>query len=150
GLAAASDCGAALTRVQSRQLRAARGALQRAGQFQQALWSIYAGVPITTELADTATVVCRCEEVRLSAIAAALDAGATGLGSVKRATRLGMGRCQGRYCGPLAAEIISRKLGREPVADDMFAPRTPLRPLSISAIAGLDLQEPCTRGGDST
>ena len=42
---------------------------------------------------------------------AAMADGAETPGAVKRATRLGMGRCQGRYCGPLLAEHLHERLG---------------------------------------
>jgi len=50
-----------------------------------------------------------------------------------------MGRCQGRYCAPVAADLLAGRGGRPPQPDDFFAPRTPLRPVSIGAIAALDL-----------
>lgn len=139
GYAAARDCGAPSATEGTLELDKARTALRRAGRFQDALWSIYRARPITTELAEPDTLVCRCEEVSQGALRAALDDGAASLGSIKRQTRLGMGRCQGRYCAPLAAEILSCALGRPPDAEQMFAPRTPLRPVSVGAIAALDL-----------
>ncbi len=139
GYAAARACGAAPGPEQTRELDRARTELRRASRFQTALWSIYRGQPITTELAGPDTLVCRCEEVSQGALRAALDSGATSLGAIKRQTRLGMGRCQGRYCAPLAAELLAGALGGQPDAEQMFAPRTPLRPVSVAAIAALDL-----------
>ncbi|MCX7322958.1 MAG: FAD-dependent oxidoreductase [Hyphomicrobiales bacterium] len=139
GYAAARECGAVPGPEQARELDRAHMALRRASRFQTALWSIYRGRPITTELAGSDTLVCRCEEVSQAALRAALDDGATSLGAIKRQTRLGMGRCQGRYCAPLAAELLAGALGRQPDAEQMFAPRTPLRPVSVAAIAALDL-----------
>jgi D-hydroxyproline dehydrogenase subunit alpha len=139
GYAAARDCGAVPAPEQARALARAHTALRRASRFQSALWSIYRGRPITTELAEPDTLVCRCEEVSQGALLAALDDGATTLGAIKRQTRLGMGRCQGRYCAPLAAELLAGALGQQPDAEQMFAPRTPLRPVSVAAIAALDL-----------
>jgi len=37
--------------------------------------------------------------------------GATTIDGVKRRTRAGMGRCQGGFCSPRVAEIISEELG---------------------------------------
>ena len=39
-------------------------------------------------------------------------------GSVKRMTRSGMGKCQGRYCGPIVAAISAtahRRTDRRPI-----------------------------------
>ena len=51
--------------------------------------------------------------------------------ALKRATRAGMGRCQGRYCAPLIARICSG----EPGEFDFFAPRPPAKPVPIRALA---------------
>ena len=37
--------------------------------------------------------------------------GARSTDGVKRRTRAGMGRCQGGFCGPRVAEILSEELG---------------------------------------
>ena len=113
--------------------------LARSGRFQHALWRLYDAPALSAQLSDAETLICRCENVTRCDIDAALDAGARGLGAVKRATRLGMGRCQGRYCAPLAAGLAAARQGRTPAPLDFFAPRTPLRPVSIAALANLDL-----------
>jgi hypothetical protein len=60
------------------------------------------------------------------------------IGSIKRATRLAMGRCQGRYCGPLAVKMLARQDGRWPSETDFPAPRPPIKPVPIEVLAGLD------------
>jgi bacterioferritin-associated ferredoxin len=76
-------------------------------------------------------LLCRCEGVTAARIDALIADGVADPGSLKRATRAGMGRCQGRGCTPL----IAARLGA--AAGDGFAPRPPLRPLPIAAIAAL-------------
>ena len=45
-----------------------------------------------------------------------------------------MGRCQGRYCGPVAARLVSEATGK-PLEDlSFFAPRVPVKPVAIGAI----------------
>ncbi|MBQ2712253.1 MAG: NAD(P)/FAD-dependent oxidoreductase [Clostridia bacterium] len=58
-------------------------------------------------------VVCRCETVTEGEIVEAIHRNpkATTVDGVKRRTRGGMGRCQGGFCGPIVAEILSRELG---------------------------------------
>ncbi|HEX2945566.1 MAG TPA: NAD(P)/FAD-dependent oxidoreductase [Clostridia bacterium] len=58
-------------------------------------------------------VVCRCELVTEAEIVEAIrrPAGAKSVDAVKRRTRSGMGRCQGGFCTPRIAEIISRECG---------------------------------------
>jgi D-hydroxyproline dehydrogenase subunit alpha len=115
----------------------ARAELARQRRFQEGLWRLFRAPYPGVALADPTTVICRCEEVTLGEIEAALaDAGAA-LGSVKRRTRAGMGRCQGRYCGPLLAGLLAARTGRAPDELAFFAPRPPIRPVPLDAIAGM-------------
>jgi NAD(P)H-nitrite reductase large subunit len=86
-------------------------------------------------LADEATIVCRCEEVRLREVLDALGEGATHVNEVKAWTRTGMGRCQGRMCGPTLAHVIARTAGRAPETVGVFTPRPPAKPVSVAALA---------------
>ena len=58
-------------------------------------------------------MVCRCETVTEAEIRAAIrrPVGARSIDGVKRRTRAGMGRCQGGFCSPRVAEILSEELG---------------------------------------
>lgn len=109
--------------------RMARRDLTRARRFQAALWRIYAAPPRAAP-AD-ATILCRCEKVTAGAVRGAIASGATDLGAVKRLTRLGMGRCQGRYCAGEAMRLLGDY--GDPLPG--FAPQSPLRPVPAAAIA---------------
>ena len=58
-------------------------------------------------------IVCRCEGITEGEIIDAIrrNPGACDLDGVKRRTRAQMGRCQGGFCGPYIAEILSQELG---------------------------------------
>lgn len=58
-------------------------------------------------------IVCRCEKITEGEIVAAITQNpkATTVDAVKRRTRATMGRCQGGFCMPIIAGIISRELG---------------------------------------
>jgi D-hydroxyproline dehydrogenase subunit alpha len=88
-------------------------------------------------LADAATVICRCEEITRGEIDAVLADGSPTIGEVKRRTRCGMGRCQGRYCAPLLAEHLAETQGRTLDAFSLFAPRAPVKPIAIADIISL-------------
>ena len=62
---------------------------------------------------DYGVIVCRCEEVSKGEIIAAINSPvpATTLDAIKRRVRAGMGRCQGGFCCPLVAKIISDETG---------------------------------------
>ncbi len=121
GLAAAQDLGFA-----SRAHPAVQRSLDRALAFQAALWRIFAPPPFdATAMADP-TLVCRCEEVSAGAIRAS---GATTPDAVKKATRAGMGRCQGRMCGATIARLCHQQ------AEAGFAaPRLPVKPIPAAAL----------------
>ncbi len=57
-------------------------------------------------------VVCRCETVTEAEVANAIHGiiPATTMDAIKRRTRVGMGRCQGGFCGPRVAAILAREL----------------------------------------
>ena len=60
-----------------------------------------------------ANIVCRCEVITEAEIRAAVrrPVGAKTIDGVKRRTRAGMGRCQGGFCQPRVASIISEETG---------------------------------------
>lgn len=108
--------------------------LHRAQAFQAALWAVYqAPPPSLAEVADC-TIACRCEDITLGTLRQAIGAGHDTLASLKRNTRLGMGRCQGRYCAGVAAHLIERSCGHPPKVDSGFAPRAPAKPVPIAAL----------------
>ena len=122
--------------VAGRRDRAIRN-LRRHRAFQAALWRLFAAPRYQTELAKSDTLICRCEKVRLGDLNSALEQGDSTIGMLKRRTRLGMGPCQGRYCGPVAASIIERHTGRPTDEYSLFAPRVPIKPVRIGDIADL-------------
>jgi hypothetical protein len=69
--------------------------------------------------------------VTLGAIEAALAEDQPSLGEVKRRTRLGMGACQGRYCAPTLAAMLSERQGWPLDEHAFFAPRAPAKPVAI-------------------
>ncbi|WP_170134911.1 FAD-dependent oxidoreductase [Acuticoccus kandeliae] len=132
GASAAASLGHALPEALASETAAARARLPRHRAFQTALWSAFAAPRYQTELATPDTPICRCEGVSLSSIEAAMSDGAASMGEVKRATRLGMGRCQGRYCAPVLASLIAKTEGGLPHEFSLFAPRAPIKPVTIA------------------
>ena len=64
-------------------------------------------------LAKTETIICRCECVTLGTLQGTVERhDVRDPGSLKRLTRAGMGRCQGRYCAPLLAQLLGEPVGR--------------------------------------
>ncbi|MXG91340.1 FAD-dependent oxidoreductase [Nocardioides sp. YIM 123512] len=130
--AVAADLGAGpAPQPGSRSVRHARRHLR----FQEAMVRLFAAPVLTEQLATDDTVVCRCEGITYGEIAAGLGDGTVAAGSVKRMTRVGMGKCQGRYCGPVLTAMSARVTGT-PVADRSgFAPQAPVKPVPIIDVA---------------
>ncbi|MCA0241809.1 MAG: FAD-dependent oxidoreductase [Proteobacteria bacterium] len=136
-MAGGTLAGAAAARALGRppgEHRAARRELQHAQAFQQALWTLYAAPPVRLEGVADDTILCRCEEVRFGDVRAQIGAGRDTLAALKRNTRLGMGRCQGRYCALTAARLIEETTGRAPEPEQYFAPRPPAKPVPAGAL----------------
>ncbi|MDJ0950429.1 MAG: FAD-dependent oxidoreductase [Alphaproteobacteria bacterium] len=137
GLAAAVSLGLAPAAGQERAVARARARLRRHRRFQAGLWSLFRAPHLLADLATPETIICRCEELTLSEIQSGFDDGSGSIGSVKRATRAGMGRCQGRYCGPVLAALTAARQGQPLDEAGHWAPRPPVKPVRISDIVGL-------------
>ncbi|MEL7043935.1 MAG: (2Fe-2S)-binding protein, partial [Pseudomonadota bacterium] len=113
---------------------AARGRrlLARHRAFQRALWSFYDAPRTALAAAGPDTIICRCESVTLGRLQSLRKEGVGSLGALKRESRAGMGRCQGRYCGALLRESMGLS-----ELDDVsnFAPRPPFKPMTVGELA---------------
>jgi NADPH-dependent 2,4-dienoyl-CoA reductase/sulfur reductase-like enzyme len=98
--------------------------------------------PGLSELATPETLACRCEEVSIAEVGAALEQGARDLQAVKLLTRLGMGPCQGRNCGPSMAVHVAHALGCGPNETGRINPRPPVKPVTVGALARLNVRRP--------
>lgn len=87
-------------------------------------------------LADE-TLVCRCEAITVGELrAAARQCGAAEVNRAKAFSRVGMGRCQGRYCGLASAELLAATIGTDAKQLGRLRGQAPVKPFSIAAKAG--------------
>jgi len=119
---------ARLAVTQRAHTRAARG-----GQAMGRLMALRAG---HVDGIAPETIVCRCEDVTRAEIEAACRDGACDVNQLKAWTRCGMGPCQGRSCGDVAAELLARQLALPRAAVGVFSARTPLRPIRLGDLSG--------------
>ena len=129
-------------------VRPARKRLRSHRAFQAALWHVFGAPLLQSELANEETTVCRCESVRLGDVLRAINAGDQSIGSIKRRTRLGMGACQGRYCAPIAADLLAGDSNEAIGEYSFFAPRVPIKPVRICDIAAAGRPGPDRAGRD--
>jgi NAD(P)H-nitrite reductase large subunit len=130
GRAAAAACG----HGDAHDLFADRRALSRHRRFQARLWRLHDIAPRQADAMPDETIVCRCEEIDAGRLRAGLGDAPGHVGTLKRATRVGMGRCQGRYCAPVAARMVAAATGAPLQDRAFFAPRVPIKPVAIATI----------------
>lgn len=103
-------------------------ALAREARFRRALESAFPYPHALAAGMDDATLLCRCEaitagEMRRSA--------APELNRGKALTRVGMGRCQGRLCGPPAAEVLAAAMGCDIAEIGRLRGQMPVKPVVL-------------------
>lgn len=89
-----------------------RKAISRYARFARGLAKAFPWpVAQAAALPDDA-ILCRCESVTAGELRAIMnETGAHEANRAKAFSRVGMGRCQGRYCGLAAAEVIAAEAG---------------------------------------
>ncbi len=131
-LAAIRDLGRTVSEGRMARLRRV---CERMDRFRRGLAEAYPW-PATqaADLPDKA-IVCRCEAVTVGTLRAAVrDMGASEVNRGKAFSRVGMGRCQGRYCGHAAAEIVAAATGVPIEAVGRLRGQAPVKPLPIAAM----------------
>ncbi|MDO7836777.1 FAD/NAD(P)-binding oxidoreductase [Sphingobium sp. HBC34] len=77
-------------------------------------------------------VLCRCEGVSAGDLRAVMrETGAQEANRAKAFSRVGMGRCQGRYCGLAAAELIAAEAGIPVDQVGRLRGQAPVKPINI-------------------
>lgn len=75
------------------------------------------------------TLLCRCEAITAGTLRA--EAQDAEINRAKAVTRLGMGRCQGRMCGPAGAEVLAAALGCEVEEVGRLRGQWPVKPVPV-------------------
>ncbi|QGP81055.1 FAD/NAD(P)-dependent oxidoreductase [Sphingobium sp. CAP-1] len=84
-----------------------------------------------SQLPDEA-ILCRCEGVTAGDLRGVMrETGAQEANRAKAFSRVGMGRCQGRYCGLAAAELIAAEAGVPVEQVGRLRGQAPVKPLNI-------------------
>lgn len=82
------------------------------------------------------TILCRCENVTFGDVRAAIARHAPGeVNRLKALARPGMGRCQGRVCGAVLAELLAATSGRPLETVGRLRGQAPIKPLPYAAAA---------------
>jgi len=79
------------------------------------------------------TIVCRCEAITAGELRRVVrEAGATEANRAKAFSRVGMGRCQGRYCGHAGAEVIAAAACVPLASVGRLRGQAPVKPLPVA------------------
>ena len=79
------------------------------------------------------TVLCRCEGISVGDLRATLPLSGPEANRAKSLSRVGMGRCQGRYCQLAGAEVLAAESGVPVDKIGRLRGQPPVRPAPISA-----------------
>jgi NADPH-dependent 2,4-dienoyl-CoA reductase/sulfur reductase-like enzyme len=132
--AALADLGHA---VPADEIERLRRALRPMGRFRQGLEQAFAWpARLAAGLPDD-MLLCRCEAITAGELRrAATELGAPEVNRAKALSRIGMGRCQGRYCGLAAAEVLAAALGVPIEQVGRLRGQAPVKPLPIATERG--------------
>lgn len=135
GLAAAQQLGCLSGGAFEKQSAPIRARLRSLNRLTDALNRAYAFPEGIAFLAQDDTLLCRCDEVTLQKVKAAIAQGGTDLHQLKLRTRAGMGYCQGRNCSAVIAPHIARATGQPLASLRPFTIRPPLQPVPLEVLA---------------
>ncbi|WP_245399236.1 (2Fe-2S)-binding protein [Pseudomonas syringae] len=116
----------------------ARRALGRAKPFADAVATFFAPrLDALTKLADSATLICRCEDVTAGQACEFLKTHphVSSVNSVKLACRSGMGPCQGRYCQHTIAHLVSAERNIAVHQTGAYTAQAPVKPIPLASLA---------------
>ena len=111
--------------------------LQKLEKFQNNLWKLYKSNNYNLANLNNEVEICRCEGIKYSTLNNALENGFTSISELKLKTRVGMGPCQGRYCGQIVLDILKHNCGVQIKESDFFTSRIPFIPLNIEHLTEL-------------
>ncbi len=128
--AALADLGLPVPEPRVAALRIARTRMER---FREGIAEAFPWPQSLAKTIPDETIVCRCEGVTARELRdVALEKSAHELNRAKAFSRVGMGRCQGRYCGHAAAEIVSAAIGAPLETIGRLRGQAPVKPLAVS------------------
>ena len=135
GISVASALGYISRAKASQQIRPYHKRLSKINRFRKVLDDISLPRAGLYELATDDTVICRCEDVTLKQLKAALADDTIQIKDFKRMTRMGMGPCEGRMCGPSTIEMMRHRLNATAEDVGCLKPRPSIKPVALGVLA---------------
>jgi NADPH-dependent 2,4-dienoyl-CoA reductase/sulfur reductase-like enzyme len=111
-----------------------RRTLERMDRFRAGLVAAFPWPHAQAAALPDDTIVCRCECISAGELRACVrDKGSREVNRAKAFGRVGMGRCQGRYCGHAGAEIVAAAAGVPVEMVGRLRTQAPVKPLLMAA-----------------
>jgi NADPH-dependent 2,4-dienoyl-CoA reductase/sulfur reductase-like enzyme len=130
-LAALRDLGHS---VPTESIAGLRRTLAKFGRFASGLSEAFPWPAQQAARLSDDTIVCRCESVTVGELRSVVQTtGSREANRAKAFSRVGMGRCQGRYCGHAAAEIIAHSASVPLEQVGRLRAQAPVKPLPIGS-----------------
>ncbi|MFT3968410.1 MAG: FAD/NAD(P)-binding oxidoreductase [Sphingobium sp.] len=138
-LTALADLGRRIDKGEQQQLR---GAIAGYDRFAKGLAQAFPWpVEQAAALPDDA-IVCRCESITAGQLREVVnETGAREANRAKALSRVGMGRCQGRYCGLAAAEVIAAEAGVPVETVGRLRGAAPVKPVAFGTAGKPEAKE---------
>ncbi|ALF90523.1 MULTISPECIES: NAD(P)/FAD-dependent oxidoreductase [Ralstonia solanacearum species complex] len=133
-LAAMADLGHEAGRAQyAAESAALRRTLARMDRFRQGLAQAFPWPHAQAAALPDTAVVCRCEAVTVGELRRCVtELDSQEVNRAKAFSRVGMGRCQGRFCGHAAAEIVAQACGIPVEQVGRLRSQAPVKPLMMN------------------
>jgi NADPH-dependent 2,4-dienoyl-CoA reductase/sulfur reductase-like enzyme len=110
-----------------------RRALKKFSRFARGLAEAFPWPAQQAARIPNDAIVCRCESVTAGELRGVIEkTGAREANRAKAFSRVGMGRCQGRYCGHAAAEIIAHAAAIPIEEAGRLRGQAPVKPLPVA------------------
>ncbi|ALN72650.1 NAD(P)/FAD-dependent oxidoreductase [Aureimonas sp. AU20] len=131
-LAVLGDLGLPVDEAERDKLRRTMSVMER---FRDGLAEAFPWPAHLARRVEDKTILCRCEAITAGDLREAAKAkGAPELNRAKALSRVGMGRCQGRFCGSAAAEILAEATGSSLREAGRLRGQAPVKPLSVATL----------------
>lgn len=108
--------------------------IKRMQRFARGMQSAFPWPADMVRATPDQTVLCRCEGITAGDLRTTSQWSGPEANRAKSLGRVGMGRCQGRFCQLAGAEIIAAQAGIEPQDVGRLRAQAPVRPVTISAL----------------
>ena len=109
--------------------------MRRMARFAKAVAAAFPWPAEMVRAVPDEAVLCRCEGITAGELRRSLSLSGQEANRAKSLSRVGMGRCQGRYCQIAGAEVMAGQAGCDPASVGRLRSQPPVRPAPLGLLA---------------